>query len=97
MIIKAIFRFMATVITLFVVNHEFHELFESSLFLLGLLTWGFYGLLVFWIDFSEAKNPSLGDKIDNLNEKFELLLTEIQGLRKDLTEGKNDRNTNDNN
>ena len=76
-VIRAIAKLTAVIITIFIIFHEFPELSQHPNFLMLLMTWGLYGVMVFFLDCRQAKEKPTSEKIDELIEEF-------KGIREDL-------------
>jgi len=77
-VIKAIAKLVAVFVTIYVIWHEFPELAADALFLWLLMTWGIYGVIVFWLDYHQAKKESTDEKLDKLIVKMDELILEVR-------------------
>ena len=73
--LRAIAKFIAVIVTIFVLRHEFPELFGDMGFILLLAVWAGYGLLILIEDLQEAKEKTTSEKI---SEKIDELISEIR-------------------
>ena len=91
MVLRAISRLVAVLITIFVIWHEFPELVTDALFLWLLMTWGIYGVIVFWLDYRQAKKRTTDEKLDELIQEIRadrMQTKETLQYLKKLVEGK---------
>ena len=61
-VIRTIFGLIAAIITLYVVRHEFPELFDDLDFLLLVFVWGLYGFILFMDEYRQAKKKAIDKK-----------------------------------
>lgn len=78
-VVKATFRLLLALLTLFVIWWEFPEIFQSGIFVMILLAWFAYAVIFFMDDWIKAREDTIEDKLDVL----------INEIRQDRNERRN--------
>ncbi|MFC1940837.1 hypothetical protein ACFLWL_00260 [Chloroflexota bacterium] len=86
LVFKASFRLILAGLTLYVVWWEFKDIFQSSMFIYILMAWFVYAVIFFMDDWVKAKDDTVENKLDKINDSILQLTEEI---RKDRNERKN--------
>ena len=81
MVLRAISRFVVVLITIFVIWYEFPELSKNPQFLWLLMTWGIYGVIIFWLDYRQTKKRTTDEKLEELVAKLDELVIEMRKER----------------
>lgn len=99
MVSRALFGFAAVVVTLYIVRHEFPELFIDADFIALLTIWGLYGLYLFWTEYRQLKEGITAKKIDDLineiREDRKQRSNELQELINEIRQDRNERKNKD--
>lgn len=86
-VLRAIARFLAVSVTIFIIWYEFPELSENPEFLWLSLNWGIYTAIIFWLDYRQTKMKTTGEKVDELVLKLDELITEIRRGKGGIDDG----------
>lgn len=98
-ILKGFFIIVGISVNLYVMRYEFGEvLFTDQRFLLILMTWGLFGLIIFFDELQRAKEKTTSGKVDALeikvdgtNTKLDTLIANIDTLINEIRQERNER------